>query len=73
MNKGDFMRACKVLDDGIKEIDSAYPMELGKSARALGLDTTMLCMVYWKNGTSEVVNIAQHWAELYSSVEELIK
>lgn len=66
MNKGDFMRAVQSLDDGVKEIDSAIPIEYSKAIRKLGLDTSMLVMCYWKDGKQEVLNIAQHWAELYT-------
>lgn len=69
MNKGDFMRAVQSLDDNIKEMDSAVPHNFMKEVRSLGLDTTMFVMCYWKDGRQTVINVAQHWAELYTRGE----
>ena len=66
MNKGDFMRACTNMDNRIKELDSAIPMQLGKAIRDLGIDSSMFVMCYWKNGEIECLNICEHWAKLYT-------
>lgn len=63
-SKGDYMIAVQNLDSRIKEIDSAIPAEIAKELRKLSINPAMMVMVYWKNGTQEIVNIAAHWAIL---------
>lgn len=63
-NKGDYMRAVKEMDPRVKEIDSAVPMQTSSVLQSLGVDRSMMVMMYWKNGRQEIVNIAAHWAIL---------
>lgn len=63
-NKGDYMRAVKEMDPRVKEIDSAVPMQTSSVLESLGVDRSMMVMMYWKNGRQEIVNIAAHWAIL---------
>lgn len=63
-SKGDYMRAVKELDHRIKEMDSAIPIGISKALYDLGIDPSMMVMVYWISGKQEIVNIASHWAVL---------
>jgi len=63
-SKGDYMSAVKDMDSRIKEMDSAIPLGVSKALHDLGIDASMMVMVYWKNGKQEVVNIGAHWAIL---------
>ena len=62
MNKGDYMFLSAILDDEIKEIDAAIPMESSNEMRRIGVSPNDYVMIYWKDGRSELVNIVAHWA-----------
>ncbi|RLF44399.1 MAG: hypothetical protein DRN17_04545 [Thermoplasmata archaeon] len=66
-SKGDYMKAAKEMDSRIKEMDSAIPIGISKHLYDLGIDPSMMVMVYWTSGKQEVVNIVAHWALLTNS------
>lgn len=69
-SKGDFMNACKELDPRIREIDPAIPngMEFISAMKRAGIRTDLFCTVYYRNGTSYIINIAEEWAMLINNL-----
>ena len=63
-SKGDYMSLVKEMDERIRVMDSAIPIGVSKELFTLGIDPSMMVMVYWRSGKQEVVNIAAHWAYL---------
>ena len=66
MTKGEFGQSVKNMDNSIKEIDYAFPMEWSKQVRALGINTDEYVWCYYKDGRIEPLNIVAHWAKLYT-------
>lgn len=63
-SKGDYMYLVRTMDPRVKEMDSAIPLEAANELRALGVSPSDFVMMYWKNGTVELLNIVAHWAIL---------
>ncbi len=62
--KGDYMSLVEEIDPRVRVMDSAIPLKVSEELYALGIDSSMMVMVYWVSGKQEVVNIAAHWAYL---------
>ena len=60
-NKGDYMRAVLKIDSSIKEIDSAIPYQISVVFRNYGLDTSNLCMVYFKDRSQKILDIISYY------------
>jgi hypothetical protein len=66
-SKGDFMREVVRMDNRIKEIDSAIPLEIANAMRNIGVPTKMCVTIYWHSGNQEVLDVSAHWAELINN------
>jgi hypothetical protein len=64
-SKGDFMNYCLQNDIRIKELDSAFPVEIGDTLRGLSIDPSSFCTCYWKTIGVEILNIVEHATKLY--------
>ncbi len=63
-SKNDYMTLVEEMDPRIRVMDTAIPLGISKELYDLGIDPSMMVMVYWHSGKQEVVNIAAHWAYL---------
>jgi hypothetical protein len=60
-SKGDYMKAVQKLDPRIKEMDSAIPASYTKAMNELGIDSSTMVSMYWKDGGNEIVDVARHY------------